>query len=191
MAKVRDSGMPPAEQWEDYFDAAGIVETLCGTAVMGDAVEFGCGYGTFTIPCARRISGTLHAMDIDPQMVASTSARVARHRVQNARIEQRDFVSDGCGCESESVSRALLFNILHIENPVALLKEAYRALRPGGSVAIVHWNYDADTPRGPPLDIRPRPDQCRAWAEEAGFAWGRNPPLPRSPWHWGMVMVRS
>ncbi len=27
-------------------------------------VDFGCGYGTFTLPAAKMISGTLHALDI-------------------------------------------------------------------------------------------------------------------------------
>jgi hypothetical protein len=36
--------MPAAEQWESYFDAAGILESLGCCHVRGDAVEFGCGY---------------------------------------------------------------------------------------------------------------------------------------------------
>ncbi|HLZ98635.1 MAG TPA: class I SAM-dependent methyltransferase [Steroidobacteraceae bacterium] len=191
MAKVRDSGMPAAEQWESYFDAAGVLESLGCRGLHGDAVEFGCGYGTFTIPAAQRISGTLHALDIDPLMVAATATRVSRAGLKNVRVEQRDFVVQGCGRETGSVSMVLLFNILHIEDPVALLKEACRVLAPGGLVGIIHWNYDARTPRGPPLTIRPRPEQCRAWGEQAGLRWVRDPSLPGSPWHWGQVLAAS
>jgi SAM-dependent methyltransferase len=187
VTKGRDSGMPAAEQWESYFDAAGILDVLGPRRVSGDAIEFGCGYGTFTVPIAQRVSGTVYALDIDPAMVAATAARVTKAGLKNVVVEPRDFVSDGCGREPQSASFALLFNILHIEDPVCLLKEAYRVLRPEGLVALIHWNYDVRTPRGPPLDIRPRPEQCRVWAEEAGFKWLRDQKLPGSPWHWGMV----
>jgi SAM-dependent methyltransferase len=190
VGKGRDSGMPAAEQWESYFDAAGILDTLGGRRVHADAVEFGCGYGTFTIPCAQRVSGTVYALDIDPLMVAATAARVTQAGLENVVVEQRDFVGDGCGRELRSASLVLLFNILHIEDPVSLLREAYRVLRPGGLAAIIHWNHDARTPRGPPLNIRPRPEQCRSWGEEAGLRWLRDESLPGSPWHWGTVLAR-
>jgi hypothetical protein len=52
MAKGRDSGMPAIEPWESYFDAAGIVDSLRSHDLTVDAIEFGCGYGPFTIPLA-------------------------------------------------------------------------------------------------------------------------------------------
>jgi len=190
MGKVRESDMPAVEQWESYLDAAPALESLGCRHSRGDAVEFGCGYGTFTIPTAQRISGTLYALDIDPLMVARTAARVSQFGLKNVIVEQRDFVTDGCGREPQSLSLALLFNILHIEDPISLLQEVHRVLRPEGLVAIIHWIYDARTPRGPPLAIRPRPEQCRAWGEQAGLRWVRNEVLPGSPWHWGMVLER-
>ena len=182
--------MPAAEQWESYFDAAGILESLGGRNLSGDAIEFGCGYGTFTIPAAQRVSGMVYALDIDPLMVASTAARISQVGLKNVIVEQRDFVDEGCGREPQSACLALLFNILHIEDPVGLLQEAHRVLHPAGLVGIIHWKHDVRTPRGPALRIRPRPEQCRAWAEEAGLRWVRDQVLPGSPWHWGMVLER-
>jgi hypothetical protein len=110
--------------------------------------------------------------------------------LKNIIIEQRDFVAQGCGREYGSAGLVLLFNILHIEDPVNLLKEAHRVLHPGGTVGVIHWNHDISTPRGPPLDIRPRPEQCRAWGEQAGLRWVRDQALPGSSWHWGMVLEK-
>lgn len=188
MPKIRDSGMPAVGQWESFFDAAGIVESFGFHHVSGDAIEFGCGYGTFAIVAAQKITGTYYALDIDPLMVAATGARALQADVQNLVAELRDFVTQGCGRPALSASVVLLFNILHLEDPVALLAEAHRVLRVGGQVAIIHWNHDVRTPRGPPLAIRPRPEQVRAWGEEAGFRWLRDVRLPGSPWHWGMKL---
>jgi ubiquinone/menaquinone biosynthesis C-methylase UbiE len=49
-----------------------------------------------------------------------------------------------------------VFNILHAEKPEELLKESYRILKPDGKLSVIHWNYDPETPRGPPITIRPR-----------------------------------
>jgi SAM-dependent methyltransferase len=190
MTKGRDSGMPPAQQWESYFDPTGILESLGCRHLSGDVIEFGCGYGTFTIPAAQRTLGTVYALDIDPAMVAATAARVSQVGLNNVIIEQRDFVGEGCGRKSRSASLALLFNILHIEDPIRLLKEAHRVLHSGGLVGIIHWNYHVRTPRGPPLNIRPRPEQCRLWGEQAGLRWVTDQQLPGSPWHWGMLLER-
>jgi len=190
VSKGRDSGMPAVEQWESYFDIAAVLDSLGCPEVTGDVVEFGCGYGTFTIPLARRTAGAVFALDIDRLMVAATSVRASQAGLKNITVEERDFVARGCGRGTGSAGLALLFNILHIEDPVSLLKEARRALRPGGMAAVIHWNYDVRTPRGPPLDIRPRPEQCRAWGEQAGLRWVRDQDLPGSPWHWGMVLEK-
>jgi hypothetical protein len=83
----------------------------------------------------------------------------------------------------------MVYNLLHINEPVALLREASRVLQSGGKLGIIHWNVDPATPRGPSMDIRPTPEQCRRWAEEAGFRFVREEPgIAR--WHWGLLMQR-
>ena len=191
MPKVRESGMPPRELWEEFFDPDGVLAALGCGAVPGDVVEFGCGYGAFTTAAARRVSGTVYTSDIDPLMVRATIERAAQTGCRNVVVEMRDFVSEGCGRPDASVSFVMLFNILHIEDPVSLLREAHRVVHSHGVVAVIHWRPDIETPRGPSLDIRPQPAQCRAWAEEAGLRWVSSPDLPNSPWHWGMTLRRS
>jgi SAM-dependent methyltransferase len=182
--------MPPVELWEGFFDPDSTLEAFGCGGLPGDVVEFGCGYGTFTIAAARRVTGIVYASDIDPAMVGATIDRAAQAGVCNVVVEARDLISEGCGRPDASVSFVMLFNILHIEDPLSLLREAQRVLRPGGIAGIVHWRRDIETPRGPSLEIRPSPVQCRAWAEQAGLRWRSSPDLPNSPWHWGMVLER-
>jgi SAM-dependent methyltransferase len=184
--KIRDSGMPEEKLWESFFDAPRILGQLSFTDPNADVVEFGCGYGTFTTAAARLTTGIVFALDIEPEMLAATTAKAQSLNLTNIRVAQRDFVSNGTGLPDESVSYAMLFNILHLENPVGLLREAHRVLRPGGKVAVIHWIYDNATPRGPDLSIRPRPEQCQAWIQQAGFEL-LIPIVALPPYHYGLV----
>lgn len=187
--KGRESGMPPKEVWEGFFRPAEILEIMGLNHEVSDVAEFGCGYGTFTIPAARVVRNTVHAIDIDAAMVAATRQAADQQGVQNVNTILRDFMAAGTGLEAESVDYALLFHILHVEDPHGLLREAWRVLKPGGRVGILHWNYDSTTPRGPSRAIRPQPQQCLEWAEAAGFANPERHEIP--PYHYGIVLEKE
>jgi len=91
--------------------------------------------------------------------------------------EERDFLADGCGRPDCTVGYAMLFNILHHEEPMALLREAYRALAPGGGLGAIHWKHDPATPRDSSPPIRPQLEESRRWAEQAGFTFVRGEDL--------------
>ena len=188
--KTRESGMPDESTWADFFDAEAILRKLSLRTKCGDVVDFGCGYGTFTIPAGRMICGTVHALDIEPEMVAATKAKAREAGLRNVKTYLRDFAVEGSGLPPASVEYAMLFNILHAESPGALLKEAFRVLKPSGLLAIIHWNYDSATPRGPSMDIRPHPEQCRDWAIREGFRPVDLGVIELPPYHYGMVLER-
>lgn len=188
--KGRESGMPDDSYWETFFNPRCILERMDCVGPCGDVVEFGCGYGTFTVPAAESVAGRVFALDIESDMVAATTRRASRAGLTNLSAEVRDFVATGCGRPDESVGYAMLFNILHVEDPVALLREAFRVLVPGGRAGVIHWRSDTPTPRGPSMPIRPTAEQCRAWGQEAGLEFVRDESLCCCSWHWGMVMRR-
>jgi SAM-dependent methyltransferase len=184
--KTRESGMPDEEQWKSYFNPDFILEELGIVRTCQSVVDLGCGYGTFTFPAARRISGTIYAFDIDPNMINACQTKIEQAMIKNIICQQRDFVTEGTGLSDNSTDFVMLFNILHAENPIGLLNEAYRILVPGGRVGVIHWNYDPTTPRGPSMEIRPRPEQCQEWIRTAGFQLIR-PWIDLPPYHFGMV----
>jgi SAM-dependent methyltransferase len=180
--------MPAEDYWATFFDAEAAVARLFGVEPLsGDIVEFGCGYGTFTFPAACRTTGLVTALDIEPQMVAGVGLKAAKG-FPNVRVEERDFVTTGTGLPSASQYHAMIYNLLHLENPVGLLKEARRVLREGGKLSVIHWRSDIPTPRGPSLDIRPTPEQCRDWMEGAGFGSIQRVGIEDCcPFHFGLV----
>ncbi len=182
--------MPEETYWESFFDTQFIFSQLQLDRSITDIVEFGSGYGTFTIPAAKIIRGNLYTFDIDTIMIGRLKERITRENISNIKIFQMDFVREGTGLSENSVDYAMLFNILHAENPAALLNEAYRVLKPGGKVGIIHWIHSAITPRGPSLNIRPTPLQSAEWLIEANFKIV-NKEISLPPYHYGLIGLKD
>jgi len=60
--------------WATFFDAPSILTALDFKDRRASVVEFGCGYGTFTIAAAALTSGTVYALDIEPNMTEGDRA---------------------------------------------------------------------------------------------------------------------
>jgi SAM-dependent methyltransferase len=188
IVKVRESGMPEEALWATFFHPPAILERLLFERPT-DVVEFGCGYGTFTLPAAQRTVGLVHAIELDPTMIEFTQTKAEAAGIANIRFIERDFVADGTGLLDDTADYAMLFNILHALDPMALLADAFRLLRPGGLIGAIHWN-PSDTPRGPDLSIRPQPERIAAWINDTGFEIALLPTaLP--PYHYGLVGRKS
>lgn len=189
--KGRESGMPDEAYWASFFEADAAVDRLLGLSVEGNVIEFGCGYGSFTVPASRRTAGYVTALDIEPEMVDIVRQKAVTFNLPNIQAEVRDFVGHGTGVAPGSQAHAMIFNLLHLEQPVALLREAYRTLQDDGVLSVIHWRSDIQTPRGPSLAIRPTPEQCRIWMAEAGFRAIESIDLQSCcPFHFGLLARR-
>lgn len=185
--KVRDSGMPEQSYWESLFNIPLILEKMKINKSIDILVEFGCGYGTFTLPSAKTINGKVIAFDIEDSMLENINARIISNSLNNIFPTKRDFITEGTGLEDQSVDYVMLFNILHHTDPLEILNEAFRILKTGGKAGLVHWNYDPTTPRGPNMDIRPKPIDLLNWALSAGFQFTHSELLDLPPYHYGYI----
>lgn len=185
--KIRDSGMPNPQTWETFFEPSLVLRRLAFSSSIEDVADLGCGYGTFSIPAAQLTSGIVYAFDIEREMIEATDTKARNLGLSNVMAVERDFVADGTGLLAGSIDYAMLFNVLHAEDAMSVLIEAFRILRAQGVLAVIHWVHDARTPRGPDLSIRPRPEQCCTWAAEVGFLLEASPIL-LPPYHYGLVL---
>lgn len=191
-ARVRESGMPVVDWWEQLVSAESTLDLLGFVHGQHETiVEFGCGYGTFTIPVAERVH-QLYSFDIDHEMVGKTQQRLLSQKphLENVKLEVRDVVATGYGLDTP-VDAVLLMNILHCEAPVQMLQQAADLLKPGGLIYATHWRYDSSTPRGPPMEIRPRPQQLEEWAVQTGLLEVARGPIDCPPWHYGYTFRRK
>ena len=189
--KTRDSGMPEAGYWNTFFNPEAVLRTLGLDQSTGVIVDVGCGYGTFTLPAARLTGQRVIALDVESDLVRQLADR-AQHEGLGHLVDVRhqDVAAQGTGLADAEAATVFLFNLLHCEQPVDLLREAHRILVSGGRVGVVHWRSDIATPRGPDLSIRPKPSDCVRWLGEAGFTVAR-PAVALPPYHFGLVGQRS
>jgi ubiquinone/menaquinone biosynthesis C-methylase UbiE len=164
----RDLGLlegPDRDAWQrpdEVMDALGIAE---GSVVA----DLGAGGGWFTIRLARRVgpNGKVYAEDVQHEMLESIRRRVERELLS-------DRVKPVRGTESdprlpEPVDAALIVDAYHeMEQPVALLKNLVRSLKPGGRIAIVNFTKEGGGP-GPPMEERVDPERVIRDASAAGL----------------------
>ncbi len=187
--KIRNSGMPEETIWSDFFDPPSILRQMEVTSDIQTIVDFGCGFGTFSIPSANLVKGKVLAFDIDEEMIRQLQIKMDRSGIKNIELYLADFIAEGTGLPANSVDYVMIFNILHHDNPSQILNEAYRILKKKAMAGIIHWRSDIDTPRGPSLEIRPRPEECANWAEEAGFQLFKKQFIIE-PYHFGLVIQK-
>lgn len=183
---MRESGMPEEGMWEGFFDPPTVLEELLLLDTDGDVVDLCAGYGTFSLPAARLTGRRVLAVDCNEGMAEVAARRVREQGAEQVEVLVRDIIESGSGLPDGSAGYVMLFNILHGEHPDILLGEARRLLAPGGLLAVTHWVSDRPTPRGPSLEIRPTPEQCRSWAAAAGFDLVKGP-VDLPPHHFGLV----
>jgi len=122
--------------------AAYIVETLALSSGM-TVLDAGCGPGRLTVPLARSVGpgGRVVALDIQPGMLARAKARTEAAGYTNV-----EFVAAALGegkLPASHFDRAVLVTVLgEIPDRPAAIAELFRALKPGGILAIVEVIFD-------------------------------------------------
>jgi ubiquinone/menaquinone biosynthesis C-methylase UbiE len=155
---------PDRPEWQSpdkIMDALGVGE---GVVVA----DLGAGSGWFTIWLAGRVgpNGLVYAEDIQRQMIDSITRRVERLGLKNVRTVLGTPNDPRLPAPVDAV---LIVDSYHeMEQPVALLKNVARSLRPDGRVGIVNFKKEGGGP-GPAIEYRVDPERVIADARAAGL----------------------
>lgn len=156
---------PDRDAWQkpdEVMDALAIAD---GAAVA----DLGAGGGWFTIRLARRVgpNGVVYAEDIQPEMIESIRRRVEREGLKNVKpvlggpTDPR--LPDGV------LDAVLIVGVYHeMEDPIALLRNVARALKPRGRLGIVDFTKEGFGP-GPPMEDRVDEQRIARDAAAAGL----------------------
>ena len=156
---------PDRDLWQlpgQIMDALGIAE---GSIVA----DLGAGGGWFTIRLARRVgpNGLVYAEDIQRLMIDATARRVDREGLRNVRTVLG--TSADPRLPQRSVDAVLIVDTYHeMDDPVTLLRNVARSLKPQGRVGIVNFKTDGYGP-GPPMEDRVDPELVVRDAGTAGL----------------------
>ena len=128
VAEVYDEVRPADGHWREVF------ELLVGEAglTQGRVLDVGCGTGRLVGALAER-GVDAAGVDVSPEMLAVARRKLPRSTFAEARAEQLPF--------SEAAFDRVVFSlVVHLIDRPEAFAEAYRALAPGGTVAIVTFD---------------------------------------------------
>jgi len=130
----------PDRQQEERTDL--LIENL--PIGPGDRVaDIGAGTGYFSLPMARMVgaTGTVYAVDIQPEMLAMIEARADREGKTN--IELVLATETDPGLTRESIDMALFVDAYHeFEWPREVMSAIYESLVPGGKVVLIEYRAE-------------------------------------------------
>jgi 2-polyprenyl-3-methyl-5-hydroxy-6-metoxy-1,4-benzoquinol methylase len=142
-------------------------------------VDLGCGWGTFGFALAPRVAEVV-GVDFSQRSIELCEDRLRRQPTPNLRFLCADAAATGLeGGHWDVVIAADLFEHLYPDDSAAVVREAYRLLKPGGRLAIwtPHRGHFLEILKNRNIVLKADPthvdyksmERLRAMLEDAGF----------------------
>jgi cyclopropane fatty-acyl-phospholipid synthase-like methyltransferase len=159
---AQNSSLPPSTQRKtsnpytgdlSIFETPGRDERLQINRIMDmlgvepgkNVADIGAGSGWFSVRAARRVtpSGTVYAVDINPEAIRCIDQRSKKEQLQN--IKTILSKPDDPQLPVESIDAVLMLKTYHeVAHPVVLLKNLRSSLRPGAKIGIIDRNGNGE-----------------------------------------------
>jgi ubiquinone/menaquinone biosynthesis C-methylase UbiE len=132
--------------------------------------DLGAGAGYFTMRLASRVgpNGIVYAEDVQPQMIEAITRRTGRAQLRQVRTVLGTSTDPRLPAPVDAVLIVEAYHDISIEQPVVMLGNVARSLKPAGRVGIIEFKKDGWGP-GPPMDQRIDPERIVRDAEAAGL----------------------
>ncbi len=172
-----------------FIDPASII-AQSGISISHIVADLGCGGGFYTVAAAKQVgnSGIVYAVDIQESKLAATQSAGRHLGCSNIMVVKADLELPITGVPENGCDAALVTSILHeVKNKEALLHNAYRVLKTGGSLIVVEWKKQA-TPFGPPLESRVGQEEAEQMLQSLSFRKTRD--IPGEKFHYAMIFTK-
>jgi ubiquinone/menaquinone biosynthesis C-methylase UbiE len=155
---------PDREEWQQPIRIMDVLGIGDGSIVA----DLGAGSGWFTIRLASRVgpNGIVFAEDIQRPMIRAINVRVESLGIKNVRTV---LGTQSDAALPQPVDAVLVVDSYHEwEQPVPLLRNVARSLKPSGRIGIVNFTKEGGGP-GPPMEERVDPERVISDAQAAGL----------------------
>ena len=152
------------------------------------AAEFGCGTADFAVALAQTLQkGKVYALDIQKEKLSALKGRLLRSHITNVITLLCDLEADhGSTLSDASLDLVLIPNVLfQSENRPAIIKEAYRTLKPGGQLLIIDWLKQAHKGHGKHMVS---PDEVKTMA--ADFTLTLKKEFAAGDYHYALIFIK-
>lgn len=154
--------------------------------------DFGAGSGHYAFAAAEIVGegGVVYALDIQRDLVSRVARDAAERRLTMIETISCDLEEEeGSHLSKGSFDAVVISNTLfQTENRKALLEEAHRILRKGGSAMVIDWK-DSFKGIGPPKEAIVPLREVREWANELGFSEEKT--FDPGAHHYGVIFKKS
>ena len=110
-------------------------------------LDYGCGPGFFTIPCARIVGkpGKVYAFDVRPEALERVKEKADKEELDNIATILADSSKLATGFPDGSMDVILVYDVIHaIDDKLGLLEELRRILKEGGWLSIFPMHLGTD-----------------------------------------------
>ena len=170
-----------------FLDPQKIVGDLGVTQGMRIS-DFGSGAGHFTILLAKMIgdSGVMTAIDLMDSALETLRSKAIQEGLDNIQTVRSNLEAiGGSGLANESQDLILIAtSLFQNQHKDAIIEEAKRVLKPGGSLVIIEWRKGA-LGFGPPDELRTTPEEMQQMVLTKGFQLARE--IDAGAFHYGFI----
>lgn len=154
--------------------------------------DFGAGSGAYALALARVVgkNGRIYAIDVQQDLLLRIKNLATNTGLSNietiwADIEKKEATT----LKSDFLDMVVIANTLfQIHDKKAVLVEAFRVLKVGGTLVLVDWR-DSFNGLGPPASDVVHEEDASVLARDAGFMYDRI--IPAGAYHYGLLYTKE